>query len=90
MQNYTISVTTLRRNFGQIEKILAKSQKISITKKGKVIATLTPATKIKRNLIKKTAGAFKNTDLDDDQIWEQVQTRSSRTEDLDLNLDGSS
>ncbi len=80
----TIPITALRRNFSQVEKLLATEDKIRITKKGHWIATLSPSTELKRNLLKKTAGALKGTQLDDDELWANVGKKHSRTEKVTL------
>ena len=76
----TISINKLRRNFGEIEQILPLIDRFIITKKGKPFAVLSATSGIKRELMRKTAGAFKGTILDDDNFWKEVSKKKSRKE----------
>jgi antitoxin (DNA-binding transcriptional repressor) of toxin-antitoxin stability system len=80
----TIPITDLRRNFSKVEKLLTTEEIIRVTKKGKWIATLSPSVEYKRNLLKKTAGALKGTDLDDDKLWAEVGKKYSRKKKISL------
>lgn len=76
--NTVISISGLRRKFGEIEALLPYVENFTITKKGKPFATLTATDDVKRLIIKKYAGVFKNTDLDSDKIWQEVLKKNSR------------
>lgn len=76
----TISINDLRRNFGEIEKLLPFVSRFVVTKKGKPFALLSTTSAIKKKLMKKTAGAFKGTMLDKDAIWKEVGKKKSRKE----------
>lgn len=80
----TVSINDLRRNFGEIEKVLPFVPYFVITKKGKPFAILSATLGSKKELMKKTAGAFKRTDLDNDSIWKEVLQKKSRKEVISL------
>lgn len=73
-----VSVTELRRNFGKITANLAKIDSLILTRGGEPFAILkaTPGEKIR--VLKKVAGAWKGTALDNDGLWEQVAKKKSR------------
>ncbi len=79
-----ISINELRRKFGEIEASLPFVDRYIITKNGAPLGILTPAPQVKKELMKKTAGAFKNTPLDDDSFWNKVLKRKSRASDWKL------
>lgn len=80
--NTIIPISDLRRKFGEIEALLPYVENFTITKKGKPFATITATDDIKRSIIKKYAGAFKNTDLDSDSIWKEVLIKKSRNKQI--------
>lgn len=80
----TIPISALRKRFGEIEAMLPYVESITITKKGKPFALLMATDDIKRSIIKKTAGVFKNTDLDDDSIWEKILKKKSRKKAVEI------
>lgn len=80
----TVSINDLRRNFGEIEKALPFVNHFLVTKKGKPFAILSATPSIKKDLMKKTAGAFKDTRLDDDALWKEVLKKKSRKNDIKL------
>lgn len=82
--NNTISINDLRRNFGEIERALPFVSFFIITKKGKPFAILSATPDLKKELMKKTAGAFKGTKLDDDKLWKEVLVKKSRKEEISL------
>ncbi|OGG02157.1 hypothetical protein A2W14_06525 [Candidatus Gottesmanbacteria bacterium RBG_16_37_8] len=86
MNNYNdiISITELRRNFGEITKNLALKKEIILTRGGEPFAILKPAPNVKRKLLMKAAGAWKNTELDDDKLWKKVLIRKSRKKPITL------
>lgn len=80
----TIAISDLRRKFGEIEKALPYVDHFVLTKKGKPLALLKAVPLIKKELMKKTAGAFKGTNLDSDELWKEVLKRKSRGKDIRL------
>ena len=64
-----IPISDLRKKFGEIEAVLPYVDYITITKKGRPFATLRATMEVKKSIINKLAGSFKNTDLDDDRLW---------------------
>ena len=80
----TIAISDLRRKFGEIEKALPYVDHFILTKKGKPFATLTATSSVKKSLMKKTAGAFKGTELENDAVWKEVSKRKSRRTDIRL------
>ena len=79
-----ISITELRRNFGQITANLEKIEEIILTKGGEPFAILKSAPEIKRRLLKTTAGAWRNTPLESEKIWKEVMKRKSRKSSIQL------
>lgn len=79
-----ISINDLRRNFGEIEKSLPLIDHFVVTKKGKPFAILCATSDTKRELMKKTAGVFKGTDLDNDRVWKDILKKKSRKENIVL------
>jgi hypothetical protein len=79
----TISIDDLRRNFGEIKKSLPFVTFI-ITDRGNPIGRLTATREMKKELMKSTAGAFKGTELDNDELWNDVLKKHSRKEDITL------
>ena len=73
-----VSINDLRRNFGEIEKMLPFVPYLTITKKGRPFATLSATPALKKELMKKTAGAFKRTELDKDSFWKEVLKKKSK------------
>ena len=79
-----IAISDLRRKFGEIEKALPYTDHFILTKKGMPFAVLSATPLVKRKLMKKMAGAFKGTVLENDEIWKNVLKRKSRKEDITL------
>ncbi len=82
--NTIIPISDLRRKFGEIEALLPYVENFTITKKGRPFATLTATDDIKKSIIKKYAGTFKNTDLDSDSIWKEVLIKKSRKKQIKI------
>lgn len=80
----TISINDLRRNFGEIEKTLPFVDHFIVTKKGRPFAMLSATPTVKKELMKKTAGAFRGTELDRDHVWTEVLKKKSRKVDIAL------
>ena len=79
-----ISITELRRNFGEITNDLAEVEELILTKGGEPFAILRAAPVEKRKILAKSAGAWKSTSLDNDKLWEESFKKHSRKEDLTL------
>lgn len=73
-----IPITELRRNFGKITSQLATLESIILTRGGKPFAILTAAPEQKKKLLHKSAGVWKGTRLDNDNLWKEVAVRKSR------------
>ena len=80
----SVSINDLRRNFGEIEKTLPFVSHFIITKKGRPFAVLSATPAVKRDLMKKTAGAFKRSKLDNDALWKEVLKKKSRKQNISL------
>lgn len=74
-----VSITELRRNFGEITARLAEIDSLILTKGGEPFAVLSAAPNIKRKKLKNLAGVWKKTALDDDRLWKAALTKTSRT-----------
>lgn len=79
-----ISITELRRNFGEITANLAKIDSLILTRGGEPFAVLkaTPGEKMK--ILRKAAGSWKGTALDNDALWRKVFKRKSLRKSIDL------
>lgn len=73
-----IPITELRRNFGKVTKKLAKIDYLILTKGGEPFAIIKAAPEEKKKILMKVAGAWKNTALDNNKLWEKVFKRKSR------------
>lgn len=80
----TIAISDLRRKFGDIEEALPFVDHFILTKKGRPFAILSATPFIKKEQMKKTAGAFKNTKLATDAFWKDVLKKKSRKADISL------
>lgn len=78
-----ISIKELRRNFGAIKKALSYANFI-ITDRGKQIGVLAGTRESKRARMQSTAGAFKKSKLDRDELWQDVLEKRSRKTDISL------
>lgn len=83
MQTQTISADDLRRNFGEVKKKLPFVDFI-ITDRGNPVGVLKATPEIKKQLMKQVAGALKGTELDSDTLWQEVEKKTSRKEDITL------
>lgn len=79
-----ISITELRRNFGEITANLPEIDELILTKGGEPFAVLKAAPEEKKKLLKKTAGIWKNTELDSDKLWKEVLKKTSRKRPINL------
>lgn len=84
MTSKIISVTELRRRFGEITADLAEVDSVILTRGGEPFAILKASPEEKRKILRKTAGAWKNSSLDNDLIWKEVFKRKSRKEAVNL------
>lgn len=80
----TIAISDLRRKFGEIEEALPFVDHFTLTKKGRPFAILSATPFVKKEEMKKTAGAFKGTRLATDAFWKDVLKRKSRKENITL------
>lgn len=80
--NKIIPITDLRRNFGKITEDILNVEAFILTKGGKPFAILKAAPELRRERMKKSAGAWKGTDLDNDALWKDILRRKSRKKDL--------
>ena len=83
MKIQIISADELRRNFGAIKKQL-HSVEFIVTDRGKHIAHLAATPEMKRQRLQELAGAWKGTDLDSDDLWNDVLKRKSRRTTISL------
>lgn len=79
-----ISVTELRRNFGEITAKLAKVESLILTRGGEPFAILKAAPEEKIKILKEAAGAWEGTALDSDALWKKVFKRKSRKTSVQL------
>jgi len=75
-----VSITELRRNFGELTENLAEVDSLILTKGGEPFATLKATPNEKAKILKKAAGAWEKTALDNDKVWKDVFKRRSRKE----------
>lgn len=80
----TVAISDLRRKFGEIEEALPFVDHFVLTKKGRPFAILSATPSVKREQMKKTAGAFRNTKLATDAFWKDVLRKKSRKENINL------
>lgn len=80
----TIAINDLRRRFGEIEEALPFVDHFILTKKGRPFAILSATPSVKKEQMKKTAGAFKGTSLASDVFWKNVLKKKSRKENITL------
>jgi hypothetical protein len=79
----TIPIDDLRRNFGAIKKSLPYIT-FTLTDRGKPIAELSATREMKKEMMMKTAGRLKGTDLDRDEVWKKILEKTSRKTDVTL------
>lgn len=79
-----IPISDLRRRFGEIEENLPKVNKYIVTKKGKPFAELKATPEAKRELMHQAIGAFKGTELEKDEFWEEILKKKSRKDPIVL------
>lgn len=73
-----VPVTELRRNFDAATRDLTRVESLILTRRGEPFATLTALPSEKRKLLRRAAGAWAGTKLDNDKIWHEVAKRKSR------------
>src|SRR3989344_3069215 len=84
MYGRIISITELRRNFGELTDDLAISSPLILTKGGVQFAILSSAPEEKRKILKKSAGSWATTSLDDGNFWKSSLNKKSRTKAIKL------
>ncbi len=82
MLNRIIPITDLRRNFGALTQNLATIESLILTRDGQPFAILKAVPSVKRKVMRKAAGAWHKTPLDDDKIWKEVFKRKSRSKSI--------
>jgi hypothetical protein len=82
--SHMISINDLRRKFGEVERTLPFVSHFVVTKKGKPFAILSATPESKKELMKRTAGSFKGTGLDNELIWKDVSIKKSRQQPVKL------
>lgn len=73
-----VSVTELRRKFGEITTNLAEIESLILTRSGAPFAILKSVPEEKMKILRKAAGAWKGTPFDNDKLWKEVSKRKSR------------
>ncbi len=76
-----IPITDLRRNFGENTEDILSVESYILTKGGRPFAIMKAAPELRRKMLKKAMGAWKNTELDDDDLWKDILKRKSRKKD---------
>lgn len=79
-----VSITELRRNFGEITRNLATIDSLILTRGGEPFAILKAAPEVKMKILKKTAGSLKGTSFDNNRLWDEVFKRKSRKKQIRL------
>ena len=73
-----VSVTDLRRNFGEISNYLTRIDSLILTKGGEPFAIIKALPAEKMKILRRTAGVWKNTALDNDKFWKETLKKKSR------------
>ncbi len=73
-----IPITDLRRKFGEVTAVLPEINSLLVTKKGRPFAILKATKEAKMKVLKKAAGSWEKTALDNNQVWQAVSKRKSR------------
>lgn len=76
-----IPITDFRRNFGENTDDILSVESYILTKGGRPFAVVKAAPELRRENLKMAMGAWKNTDLDNDDLWKDVLKRNSRKKD---------
>ncbi len=76
-----IPITDFRRNFGENTDYILSVESYILTKGGRPFAVVKAAPELRRENLKMAMGAWKNTDLDNDDLWKDVLKRNSRKKD---------
>ena len=81
MKTQTISSEDVRRKFGEIKKQLSFVEFI-VTDRGKPIAHISAPPEIRREKLLKFAGAWKGTELENEDVWKDALKKKSRKTDI--------
>lgn len=73
-----IPITDFRRNFGENTNDILMVESYILTKGGRPFAVVKAAPELRREMLKKSAGGWIGTNLDDDSLWKEVFKRKSR------------
>lgn len=79
-----VSVTDFRRNFGEITANLVKIESLLLMRGGEPFAIVKATPEAKKKALRKVAGAWKGTSLDNDNFWKKALKRKSRQSDIHL------
>lgn len=75
-----VPVTELRRRFGELTKNLTTIESLILTRGGKPFAIIKAVPAAKKKVLKKFAGVWKKTFLDNSLFWKRIMKRKSRKE----------
>lgn len=76
-----IPITDFRRNFGENTDDILSVESYILTKGGRPFAVVKAAPELRRENLKMAMGVWKNTELDNDDLWKDVLKRNSRKKD---------
>lgn len=76
-----IPITDFRRNFGENTNDILMVESYILTKGGRPFAVVKAAPELRREKLILAMGAWKNTSLDNDELWNDVLKRKSRKKD---------
>lgn len=79
-----VSITELRRNFGALTENLPEIDELVLTKGGEPYATLKAVPAEKMKILKRSAGSWKDTPLNNNRLWKGVLLRKSRRSPIKL------
>lgn len=79
-----VSITELRRNFGEITKNLPSIESLILTRGGEPFAVLKAVPEEKMAVMKKAEGLWRHTRLDSSSLWKKVFERKSRKQSVKI------
>lgn len=79
-----VSITELRRNFGEITKNLPSIESLILTRGGEPFAVLKAVPEEKRRIMKKAEGLWRHSSLDSNPLWKKVFDRKSRKQTIKI------
>lgn len=78
MDTKIIPVTDFIRNFGMYSDMLAKVDKLILTREGRPFATVEPTPEEKNKQLLSLMGSWDGRLFDNEAVWKEVLTRRSR------------